>query len=224
MPAGGNPAAIPRVIPCRGPATEGGPEGETTDRMEVVEIGSVGSAELELVERHRHGDTEAFEEIYGRFESMVYGVAVRIVGLEDAADVTQEIFVRVYRHLPGFRGRSTLKTWIYRVALNCCRSRMRRRRWSHQPLAEESGDAPGHVLEDPRPGPEQKAAGREAGRTLRAALDELPRVFREAVVLRDVEGLAYDEIAQITGVRIGTVRSRIARGRERLRRRLEDES
>lgn len=80
------------------------------------------------------------------------------------------------------------------------------------------------MIQDPRPGPEQVAAGRESGRRLRRALAELPRVFREAVVLRDLEGLAYEEIAEVTGVRIGTVRSRIARGRERLRRNLEGES
>lgn len=192
--------------------------------MEVLEIGNLGNAELELVERHRYGDPAAFEEIFVRYETMVYGLAARIVGLEEAADATQEIFVRIYRHLPGFRGRSTLKTWVYRVALNGCRSRLRRRRWTHQSLAEEDDEAPGHVIQDPRPGPEQVAAGRESGRRLRRALAELPRVFREAVVLRDLEGLAYEEIAEVTGVRIGTVRSRIARGRERLRRNLEGES
>ena len=169
-----------------------------------------------LADRHRYGDREAFAEIYRAYETMVYNLALRLSGDPDrAADLTQEVFLRVYRHLERFRGRSSLKTWIYRVALNTCRSRLRRRKLVLEPVGDDaerrlSGFA------DERRGPEERALAGDAEKLLRGALAELPRTYREAVVLRDLEGLAYDEIAQVLGVKIGTVRSRIARGRSRL--------
>ncbi len=180
-------------------------------------------ADLELIERHRVGDLTAFDEIFNRYEHMVFNLALRMSGdREEAADLSQEIFLRVYRHMGRFRGRSSLKTWIYRVALNCCRSRLSRRRLPVLSVPDAAGD----VLErirDRRAGPERLAIGKDRARQLFDALLKLPRVYREAVVLRDVEELAYDEIAAVLGVRLGTVRSRIARGRDRLRRMLEAE-
>lgn len=180
-------------------------------------------ADLELVDRHRRGDPTAFDEIFARYQRMVYNVALRLSGdRERAADLSQEIFLRIHRHLGRFEGRSSLKTWIYRVAINCCRSRLGRRRLVTQSLP----DAAAEVIEELRdqgPSPERRAIARDAGRRLGQALAELPAVFREAVVLRDVEGLSYQEIADVLGVRIGTVRSRLARGRERLRQSTEIE-
>ena len=180
---------------------------------------SLRSNGQDLALRHRYGDPEAFEEVYLRFGEMVFGLALRMSGdREEAADLTQETFLRVYRHLGGFRGRSSLKTWVYRITINCCRSGLRRR-------ARRPRDEPPDRLEalvDERPGPEQRTLTRDLGRRLAAAIGSLPIGFREAVVLRDVEGLAYEEIARVLGLRLGTVRSRIARGRERLRRQLEE--
>lgn len=180
--------------------------------------------DLELVERHRQGDPTAFDEVFERYQRLVYSIALRMSGSrERAADLSQEIFLRIHRHLGRFEGRSSLETWVYRVTINCCRSRLARRR----PKIETLPDAAGELLEELRdraPSPERRAIARDAGRRLAAALGELPRPFREAVVLRDVEGLSYREIAAVLGVRIGTVRSRIARGRERLRKLLETES
>lgn len=182
-------------------------------------VADARAREMELVERHRRGDASAFDEVYGDHEAMVYNLALSLVGSpERAADVAQEIFLRVYRHLGKFRGRSSLKTWIYRVAVNQCRSRLSRRRPWHQPLPEEEGP---QTLVDPRRGPESLALADDAGRQLRRCLAEVPEPFREAVVLRDIEGLAYDEISEVLGVRIGTVRSRIARGRQHLKDRFE---
>lgn len=192
--------------------------------MELVDSGRrSGDGGVELAERHRHGDPDAFDELYERHAELVYGLARRLVGPRDAADVAQEIFIRIFRHLGGFRGRSSLKTWVYRVALNHCRSRLRRRR----PIDQlEEGEGPGGAdsLPDERSGPEKAALARDELRRVEEALASLPRPFREAVVLRDVEGLKYGEIAEVLGVRIGTVRSRIARGRERLRAWMEESS
>ncbi len=173
----------------------------------------------DLALRHRYGDPAAFEEVYQRHAGMVFGLALRLSGdREEAADLTQEVFLRVYRYLGRFAGRSSLKTWIYRIAVNCCRSKLRRR-WRRS--LERPLDLLAEVA-DERSGPEQRAAGHDLGRRLAAALAELPLVFREAVLLRDVQGLSYGEISDVLGVRIGTVRSRIARGRERLRGMLEE--
>ena len=173
----------------------------------------------DLALRHRYGDPAAFEEVYLRHAEMVFGLALRMSGdREEAADLTQETFLRVYRHLGRFRGRSSLKTWIYRITVNCCRSKLGRRggRRRERPL-ENLGE-----VADGRCGPEERALGHDLGRRLAEALAELPLVFREAVLLRDVQGLSYGEIGAVLGVRVGTVRSRIARGRERLRGLMEE--
>jgi len=173
-----------------------------------------------LAERHRYGDPAAFEEIYRTYEEMVFNLALRLSGdRERAADLSQEIFLRIYRHLGQFRGRSSLKTWIYRVAVNHCRSRLARRRPPSRPGVDDEERLA--RLADPRRSPEQRAMANDEARRVEGALAELPRPFREAVVLRDLEGLAYDEIAEVLGARLGTVRSRIARGRRMLREALQ---
>ena len=173
--------------------------------------------DLDLAERHRYGDEEAFGEVYQRFAGLVFNLAMRMAGrAEEAEDLTQEIFLRVHRHLGRFRGRSTLKTWIYRVALNHCRSKLGRKRYPTQPLAEEN-EGEGVRLVDERRGPEERTLANDAALQVGEALRQLKPLFREAVVLRDLEGMTYEEIADILDIRIGTVRSRIARGRDRLR-------
>ena len=179
--------------------------------------------DVELVERHRCGDLQAFDEVYARFAEMVYNLAVRLSGnREEAADLTQEIFLRIYRHLGSFAGRSTLKTWVFRIAVNHCRDRLSR----HVPAMQSIDDGveeEGMPIADPGRGPEDLAVAADEGRRVTTGLARLPQVFREAVVLRDLEGLSYEEIAEVLGVRVGTVRSRIARGREQLRLLLERE-
>ncbi|MEL7061695.1 MAG: sigma-70 family RNA polymerase sigma factor [Acidobacteriota bacterium] len=176
--------------------------------------------DADLAERHRLGDPQAFDELYASHAAMVYNLAFRLSGRhEQAEDLSQEVFLRIHRHLHRFDGRSSLKTWIYRVTLNHCRSKLGRKRWPTRPLREESED--GVELIERRRGPEERALAEDAARRVQRALDEVPPVFREAVVLRDLEGLTYEEIAEILQIRLGTVRSRIARGRERLRQRLE---
>jgi RNA polymerase sigma-70 factor (ECF subfamily) len=190
----------------------------------TVTNAAVHDLDLELVQRHRVGDAQAFDEIYHRFDQMVFNLALRLSGdSEQAADLTQEIFLRVFRYIGQFRGHSSLKTWIFRIAVNHCRSCLGRKHLPMQPLAEEQADEErsGVTIADPGRGPEELAVAADCGRRVAAGLCRLPESFRVAVVLRDLEGLSYEEIAEVLGVRIGTVRSRIARGREQLRSLLE---
>jgi RNA polymerase sigma-70 factor (ECF subfamily) len=176
-----------------------------------------GSRDLDhdLAVRHRVGDESAFREIYDRFSPMVYNLCLHLAGDPTLAqDLSQEVFLRVFKGLPRYRGSASLKTWIYSIALNHCRGRLGRRaieledwdaqRWSRGPA-------------DPALSPEENLLARDGERRISVALLALPVKFREAVVLRDLEGLSYEEIAAVLRVRTGTVRSRIARGRERLR-------
>lgn len=179
-------------------------------------------SDREVLDRHLAGDERAFSEIYRRFGGLVFNLAWRLTGdREEAADLSQEIFLRLFRHLPRFRGDSALRTWVYRVAVNHCRSRRARRRLPTVPL--ESCDH-AETLRAADPGPERLAQLAGEHRRLLAALGALPRRFREAVLLRDVHGLAYDEIAAVLRVPAGTVRSRIARGRDQLRHLLTEGS
>lgn len=184
---------------------------------------SLTISDRDLVEQVRYGDGEAFDELYRRFADMVFNLALRMAADHQLAeDLSQEIFLRIYRHLDGFQGRSSVKTWVYRVALNTCRSRLARRGRRGRVVQAVDEETLARVAADGA-GPEVRAAASERRRRLEQALVELPVTFRAAVVLRDVEGLTYAEISDVLGVRLGTVRSRIARGRARLQERLRQE-
>ncbi len=181
---------------------------------------TLAQPDLDLVDRYRSGDADAFAEIYRRYGGMTFNLAYRLSGDQEvAADLTQEIFLRVFRHLGSFRGGSSLKTWLYRVAVNHCRSRLGRRQ--PEPTLGEEGQEMAARIPDTHANPEEDALALDRRRRVGRALAEVPVVFREALVLCDLEGLAYQEIAAVLGVRVGTVRSRIARGREHLKRRLD---
>lgn len=175
--------------------------------------------DLELARRHVAGDAAAFDEVYSRHAGMVYNLALRLAGnVDEAADLMQEIFLLIHRHLGGFSGRSALKTWIFRVAVNHCRERLSRLRLPVLPIGEEADcTSQAARLADPGRGPEELAMAADLAQQVTRGLAQLPAAFREAVVLRDLQGLSYEEIAAVLGVRVGTVRSRIARGREQLR-------
>lgn len=194
----------------------------TTADPNTLDPSSLSSTpDLDLAERHRYGDLRAFDEVYARYSGMVFNLCFRMAGRrEEAEDLTQEIFLRIHRHLGRFDGRSSLKTWVYRVTLNYCRSKLGRKKYPTAALAEESEEGGVHLV-DGRRDPESRAMAESAARQVGEALRQLKPKFREAVVLRDIEGLSYEEIAEVLQVRIGTVRSRIARGRDRLRTVLE---
>jgi RNA polymerase sigma-70 factor (ECF subfamily) len=188
-----------------------------------------------LIKRLRAGEMYAFNELVEEYQSLVYALALRILGdAEDARDATQETFLKIYRHFARFRGDASLKTWICRIAINQARSTERWWRRRHRgettsldmPLPANGSDnrsphCPGDLLASPSATPEAATLTRERGRQIEVALGQLKRDFRIAVILRDIEGLSYDEIAYVTGVSVGTVKSRISRGREMLREKVQ---
>jgi RNA polymerase sigma-70 factor (ECF subfamily) len=179
-----------------------------------------GLADAELALRHRLGDSSAFDELYQRFATVVFNLCARLAhSTEDAEDLAQEVFLRIHRHFGNFDGRAALKTWIYRVTLNHCRSKLARKRFFFLPIKDEVDDETesGVLLEDPSRDPQELLLAQDASERIERALKALKPAFREAVILRDLEGLSYEEIAELLQVNLGTVRSRIARGREGLR-------
>ena len=183
-----------------------------------------GDADAGLVDQIQQGDGAAFEELVRRHQQMVYAVTCRMLGDPDEAqDAAQDAFVRAYRSIGGFRRDAKLSTWLVAITLNVCRNR---RRWwarrrrviagSLDAMADDP-DAPALEPADPAPGPASQAQARERQRALTAALQMLDAPSRAVVVLRDVQGFAYEEIARMLGCRLGTVKSRLSRARLQLR-------
>lgn len=182
-----------------------------------------------LLQRLRAEELAAFEEMVAHFERPVYSLCFRILGdAEEARDAAQETFLKVYRGLKGFRGESGLKTWIYRIAIN---QAMNQQRWWRRRHRDETvsldlarGDSE-LTLESSLRGtgasPEQMAISSERERRIMKALSEIKQEYRVALILREIEDLSYEEIAETLAISIGTVKSRIARGREELRRRVK---
>lgn len=164
-----------------------------------------------------------FEEIVRTHGTRVRSLVHRMVGT-DAEDLVQEIFLQVYRALPGFRGEAKVATWLYRIAANQCLDHLRHRRRSEtkvvhlaEPSLEEVAEAAEARLQA---SPEELAEARDLAREVRRSLESLPDDLRVVVVLRDFEGLAYRELAAVLGLPLGTVQSRLHRARELLKRRL----
>jgi RNA polymerase sigma-70 factor (ECF subfamily) len=168
-----------------------------------------------LVARAAAGDRDAFTEIVRRYQSRVYNLAITLgVARADAEDVAQDVFIRVYRAIDRFRGDALFRTWLYQVTINAVRSHHgAASARSFAAVPRDDGDAP-----PAEPAVDDPFARRLADRqVIDRALATLPDEWREAVTLRDVEGLSYREIAELTGAPIGTVESRIFRARQQLR-------
>ncbi len=184
--------------------------------------------EAALIARLRSGEMSAFDQLVEEYQPLVYVLTLRILhDIEDARDATQETFLKIYRHFANFRGEASLKTWICRIAINQARSTERwwRRRHRNETtsldaplgLKDDGERSPIDFLQSRCATPEDETLSRERGRQIERGLRQLKKDFRVAVILRDIEGLSYDEIAWVTDVSVGTVKSRIARGREMLR-------
>jgi len=188
------------------------------------------SAEIEFIEKLRAGEGEAFDCLVVRYSADIYAVLFRLTqDAEEAADLTQETFLSALKAIKKFRGEADLKTWLVRIAINESRNRFRwwtrRRRektFSIDAPVGENGQPFSETVPSRFANPEETILQRERENALTKALRNLPEVFREAVVLCDIEGLSYEEIASALEVNIGTVKSRIARGREELRKKLND--
>ena len=185
-------------------------------------------ADALLVERAKRGETRAFEMLVVKYQRRVQRLIARMV--RDAAlveDVAQETFIRAYRALPQFRGDSAFYTWLYRIAINTAKKALVGLR--RDPLVNESslvspedGEEPSRVENELSDGetPEAVLASKEIAATVNAAIDALSEDLRQAIVLREIEGLSYEEIADVMNCPIGTVRSRIFRAREAIATRL----
>ncbi len=182
----------------------------------------LGSREAELVQRCAAGDEEASAQLVNEHQRMVMQLAVNLLGDRDEAlDLSQEVFLRVFRTIRHFRGQSQLRTWIFRIVVNQARNRRRwwRRRYRSRQVSldqhlAQHGD---HLTGRDQVAPDRIFAQKQLACRLQDALDHLPFDQRTAIVLREVDGLTYDEIAFSLGVTLGTVKSRLTRARQALR-------
>jgi len=200
--------------------------GATTLGDLVSAIG-IRSQEAAIVAELKAGSEEAYAWLIGEFQQPVYGLVYRIVNdPSDAADTTQEVFLKVFRGMKHFHGESSLKTWIYRIALH---EAANRRRWWFRHKAQETSIEPSEderfavgeeALTDRGDSPFDNVAHREVQQHVEEALRKVPEPYRTTLVLRDLEEMSYEEIAEVLEVSLGTVKSRLTRGREALKQRL----
>ncbi|MHB1360432.1 MAG: RNA polymerase sigma factor RpoE [Rhodocyclaceae bacterium] len=182
-------------------------------------------ADWVLVERVQSGDQEAFGLLVSKYQRKLLRLVMRFVrDAAEAEDVTQEAFIKAYRALPGFRGESAFYTWLYRIGVNAAKNwlvaRGRRMSTVSEITDEEATDInDGGLLRDDAT-PEQLLMSKQIGETVNAAMDALPEDLRTAIALREIEGMSYEEIAQVMDCPIGTVRSRIFRARDAIAARL----
>ena len=181
--------------------------------------------EVALIAQSQRGDLAAFDALVLRHQQEVFAVAMRMLGDRDEAqDVAQDAFVRAYRSIGAFRGEAKLSTWLVSITMNLCRNR--RRWWARrrriivasldEPIETEEGTL-GHEVADPSPSPASAAERHERQQQLAGALQMLSEGERSIVILRDIQGYAYEEIADVLCCRVGTVKSRLSRARLRLR-------
>jgi len=184
------------------------------------------TAEAAVIAELKAGSEEAYAWLIGEFHHPVYSLVYRIVNdPSDAADTTQEVFLKVFRGMKQFQGESTLKTWIYRIALH---EASNRRRWwfrhkaqekPFDPTEESEYSAEGQLI-DPGESPFEQYAHAEVRAVVEEALTHVAEPYRTAMILRDLEDMSYEEIAEVLQISLGTVKSRITRGRDALRKKL----
>jgi RNA polymerase sigma-70 factor, ECF subfamily len=205
--------------------------GATTLGELASAIGVRSQEEAAVVAELKAGSEAAYNWLIGEFQQPVYGLVYRIVNdPADAADTTQDVFLKVFRGMKHFHGESSLKTWIYRIALH---EAANRKRWWFRHKAHETSIEPAPLegsslsenaieaaLTDPGESPFETVAHREVKRRVEEELQQLPEPYRTTLILRDLEDMSYEEIAEVLEISLGTVKSRLTRGREALRQRL----
>jgi RNA polymerase sigma-70 factor, ECF subfamily len=185
----------------------------------------VVTTDEELVARTVAGDAESFNQLIKRWERPIYALAYRTIGRdEDARDVCQEAFLRAFRALPGFKGQAKFSSWLYRITLNLCRDWMRRQRRSPIVSAPEGVDVVELASEQgPVESIEDLVARNQLSKTVAEAMRFLPEEQRTAIILKEYHGLTFQEIADLQGCPLSTVKTRLYQGLSVLRRRLEAE-
>ena len=176
--------------------------------------------EAQVIERVLAGDVNAYEQLVTQYEKSVYNLALRMVdNPEDAADMAQDAFIKAYNNLSGFRGDSKFSVWLYRIVSNVCLDFLRKQ--SRRPavsLSVEDDDGEDVQLDvpDDSMSPQQMLERKLTREAVREGLKQLPEDYRQILLLRELQGLSYDEIAQTLDIGVGTVKSRIFRAREKL--------
>ncbi len=183
-----------------------------------------------LIERFKSGDETAFGKLVEKHAGRAYQIAYSILGSrQDAEEVAQDVFIRIYRALPKFRGDSEFTTWMYRIAMNLARNKYRwnKSRGSQRNVSidapvegAEEGDGRRLDVVEGRPPPDEEVSLDELETQALAELENLPELYRQALTLRNIDELSYEDIADLLGCKLGTIKSRIARAREELRKRL----
>ncbi len=170
-----------------------------------------------LVELALDGDSRAFEILMEKHESKMYAVALRMCkNREDAQDCLQDAMLRIYKALPSFKGQSSFSTWAYRITMNTCLDDLRRKKVRQAKSLDQMLEVGWAPVDDSNTA-ERHLENSELKRNLSRAIQTLPEEMRAAVVLRDIQGFSYEEIANMLSTNVGTVKSRISRGREKLR-------
>jgi RNA polymerase sigma-70 factor (ECF subfamily) len=207
-----------------------GPKAAHRDRPSYpvpVHVASVMTwTDEELVARSRTGDMDSFNQLILRWERPIYALAYRVIGQEeDARDVAQETFLRAFRALPGFKGQAKFSSWIYRIALNLCRDWIRRKRRTPVSQMPEDIDLADLASErEPSESVEDLVARRELSAMVEEAMAILPEEQRTAVILKEYHGMTFQEIADLQGCPLSTVKTRLYQGLSVLRKHLKEKS
>ena len=173
--------------------------------------------ERENITRAAKGDANAFEALMGTYEKKIYALCLRMMGNpHDGEDSAQEAMLRIWRTMGQYRFESAFSTWIYRVTASCCMDAIRRRQRQTQPSLEELGEAEGFDPADGGETPHERAERMETRSEIQQAISAVPETMREVFLLRDVHGLSVEETAQALQIAQGTVKSRLARAREKI--------
>lgn len=180
----------------------------------------------DLIERLQKGDRDAFNELVLQYEKQIINLAYGMLSdREDALDAAQEVFIKVYRNISGFKGQSSLTTWIYRITSNVCNDILRKRQRTLKTISihqSEDEEKPTVDIPDTSPSPQELLEQTEAQKAVRDTISALSDDFREVLTLCDIDGQSYESAAQILGIPHGTVKSRLNRARNALRKKLSE--
>lgn len=199
------------------------------EKKEAPERIAEASIDLKLVKRSRKGDDEAFSALVARYQGKVYSIALGMTkNREDAMDITQDAFVKVHRYLENFQGNSSFYTWLYRIVVNLCIDHIRREgrransdfdeKTNYAGVIQEGTDIFSHRMDS---NPSKVLGRKELAARIQEAVNELPEYHRAVIIMREIEGLSYEEMSKTMKVSKGTIMSRLHHARQKLKKSLE---